>query len=99
MQVLWGQPTIAQRLGGLRFDISAASFFQTNTEQAAALTDMVTAAAGGAPRFCCMCVMGATAVHSCWCSGVPRLSLGVQTSDPCLEVENNYHWPFTIGLF
>jgi len=45
-QVLWGQPTISQSLGGLCFDISALSFFQTNTAQAAALTAMVLAAAG-----------------------------------------------------
>lgn len=45
-QVLWGQPTISQELGGLRFDISARSFFQTNSAQAAQLVHMVARAAG-----------------------------------------------------
>jgi tRNA/tmRNA/rRNA uracil-C5-methylase (TrmA/RlmC/RlmD family) len=46
LQVLWGQPTISQELGGLRFDISARAFFQTNSAQAAQLTRMVIEAAG-----------------------------------------------------
>lgn len=46
LQVLWGQPTISQDLGGLRFDISARSFFQTNSAQAAQLVHMVALAAG-----------------------------------------------------
>lgn len=45
-QVLWGRPSLSQELGGLRFDISARAFFQTNTAQAAQLTDMVVSAAG-----------------------------------------------------
>lgn len=46
VQVLWGQPSISQELAGLRFDISARSFFQTNTAQAAQLSQMVVEAAG-----------------------------------------------------
>jgi tRNA/tmRNA/rRNA uracil-C5-methylase (TrmA/RlmC/RlmD family) len=45
-QVLWGQLTISQELGGLRFDVSARSFFQTNSAQAAQLVHMVAHAAG-----------------------------------------------------
>ena len=37
--VLAGQPTILERLGGLTFEISSNSFFQTNTEQADRLLD------------------------------------------------------------
>ena len=50
LQVLWGQPTISQELGGLRFDISACSFFQTNSTQAAQLVHMVVQAAGAGVR-------------------------------------------------
>lgn len=45
-QVLWGQGTLRQQLGGLSFDISAGAFFQTNTAQAAALQRIVSEAAG-----------------------------------------------------
>ena len=46
LQVLWGRPTISQELGGLRFDVSARSFFQTNSAQAAQLVHMLAQAAG-----------------------------------------------------
>lgn len=51
LQVLWGRPSISQELGGLIFDISARSFFQTNTAQAVQLTRMVVAAAGDTLRW------------------------------------------------
>jgi 23S rRNA (uracil1939-C5)-methyltransferase len=38
-RVLAGEPTILERLGGLTFEISSNSFFQTNTEQAERLLD------------------------------------------------------------
>lgn len=38
-RVLAGQPTILERFGGLTFEISSNSFFQTNTEQAERLLD------------------------------------------------------------
>ncbi|TMQ56036.1 MAG: 23S rRNA (uracil(1939)-C(5))-methyltransferase RlmD [Candidatus Eisenbacteria bacterium] len=38
-RVLEGQPTILERFGGLTFEISSNSFFQTNTEQAERLLD------------------------------------------------------------
>ena len=36
-KLLWGKPTIPDRIGKLHFSISARSFFQVNTEQAAVL--------------------------------------------------------------
>lgn len=39
--LLYGKPTIAERLRGLSFDISANSFFQTNTRQAEALYERI----------------------------------------------------------
>jgi len=33
-RVLWGAPTILDTIGGITFEISSGSFFQTNTEQA-----------------------------------------------------------------
>lgn len=47
-QALCGQPSISRELSGLRFDISARAFFQTNAAQAAALTELVVSAAGAA---------------------------------------------------
>ena len=38
-RLLEGQPTILERFGGLTFEISSNSFFQTNTEQAERLLD------------------------------------------------------------
>ena len=38
-RLLAGKPTILERLGGLTFEISSNSFFQTNTEQAERLLD------------------------------------------------------------
>ena len=38
-KLLWGRESIQQNLGGLDFDISAQSFFQVNTAQAAVLYD------------------------------------------------------------
>jgi 23S rRNA (uracil1939-C5)-methyltransferase len=39
-RVLAGSPTIVERLGGLEFEISSRSFFQTNTEQAERLLEV-----------------------------------------------------------
>ncbi len=39
-RVLAGSPTIVEQLGGLEFEISSNSFFQTNTEQAERLLDV-----------------------------------------------------------
>ncbi|UCD36651.1 MAG: 23S rRNA (uracil(1939)-C(5))-methyltransferase RlmD [Fidelibacterota bacterium] len=39
--ILHGKPTITEHLGGLVFDISANSFFQTNTAQAAVLYEQI----------------------------------------------------------
>lgn len=36
-RVVWGKPTITDKIGGFSFDISANSFFQVNTKQANAL--------------------------------------------------------------
>lgn len=44
-EVLHGRSTISDVLGGVSFDISSESFFQTNTEQAQVLVDLVRSAA------------------------------------------------------
>jgi len=44
--LLHGKPTITEQLGGLSFEISANSFFQTNTYQAAALYEETRQACG-----------------------------------------------------
>ncbi|MGG1664267.1 23S rRNA (uracil(1939)-C(5))-methyltransferase RlmD [Brevibacillus sp. NRS-1366] len=43
---LWGQPSIAEQLGELSFDLSARAFFQLNPEQTQKLYNEVKAAAG-----------------------------------------------------
>lgn len=44
--VLWGKPTIAEKLGDLSFALSARAFFQLNPEQTKKLYDQVKKAAG-----------------------------------------------------
>lgn len=44
--VMHGRASISETLCGLRFEISPASFFQTNTRQAEVLYQMAAAAAG-----------------------------------------------------
>ncbi|MFN3285179.1 MAG: 23S rRNA (uracil(1939)-C(5))-methyltransferase RlmD [bacterium] len=41
LEVLWGEPTIEEELGGLRFRIGLETFFQTNTEQADRMLQLV----------------------------------------------------------
>ena len=45
-KLLWGRPTIPDGIGRLRFSISARSFFQVNTEQAAVLYEKALEYAG-----------------------------------------------------
>lgn len=47
-QALWGSETIREKLGGVTFDLSAASFFQTNTAGAEVLYDTIGDALGDA---------------------------------------------------
>ena len=44
-RVLWGKPSIAEKLGALSFDLSARAFFQLNPEQTVKLYDQVKKAA------------------------------------------------------
>jgi 23S rRNA (uracil1939-C5)-methyltransferase len=52
-RVLWGADRIEEELGGLTFEISSSSFFQTNSEQAERLLDVALEglALGGAERI------------------------------------------------
>ena len=64
--VLKGSGMISEICGGIEFDISAASFFQTNTEQAAVLNEQIATLAGnltGASVLDLYCGTGGISLH------------------------------------
>ncbi len=71
--LLHGKPTITERLRGLSFDISASSFFQTNTRQAEVLYQQIEQAAG---------LSGQEVVYDLYCgTGTIALILARQASE------------------
>lgn len=83
--VVAGKPTIRERIGDLTLDLSANSFFQTNTLQAARLYDTVAALAeleGTETVYDLYCGAGSIALYL---SGRARFVLGVEAAQEAVQ--------------
>lgn len=83
--VLYGKPTIEEGLGGLTFEISSNSFFQTNTEQGERLleTALEGLALTGAERV--LDVYSGTGTFTLPIAGRAREAIGIESSEAAVR--------------
>ncbi|HET9251138.1 MAG TPA: 23S rRNA (uracil(1939)-C(5))-methyltransferase RlmD [Candidatus Eisenbacteria bacterium] len=89
-RILAGSPTILETLGGLTFEISSSSFFQTNTEQAERLLEVAIEGLGltGAERV--LDVYSGTGTFTLPIAKHAREAIGIESSDVAVrDAERN----------
>lgn len=88
--LLRGAPVIEDCLGDLRFDISANSFFQTNTRGAETLYRVAAEYAGLKGNETVVDLYCGTGTIAIWLSGMARSVVGIEVNESCIaDAEKN----------
>ena len=88
--VLFGGPTIEERLGGLTFEISSNSFFQTNTEQGERLLEAALEGLSLTGQERVLDVYSGTGTFTLPIAGRAREAIGIESSEAAVrDAERN----------